>query len=512
MQVKEVPKDVSLQLINEVFDKLRKITDHEAFFVSNSEHEIGEQSLFADEQIGRLENLEYHKNLLLTIDRQINEELASKGINVADVSVHERETLREGLQRALIEQQRLFKFRLRERLLPYEPLDRLFSSDVNFTQVTSPTANLSPDLSEIMTLGSAVNKYVSARKSGWTEKTYKDFSRQLNFLVQFFGPDKPLGEIDAQSIRTFRDKVQGLHKNHVNMPGESISDTQAIKDADRISFATASKIFGRCKSVFAWATDHQGYLETNPAEKISLLLNYKKKTTGRKPWPKVQLEELFTSPLYLGFHSKNRRYLIGKQMHKDAQYWLPLLAYYTGARLGEIVQLHHKDVSIDHQIPHIHVTEDGSGPLGSETYKHVKSNAAERLIPIHPDLIELGFLKFLKSRRRRKAIRVFPEVSFGKDGQASTVFSKWFGRYRKKIGITDPLVVFHSFRHSAEDAFRNATQPQYVIDAIIGHYDGKTSSGYGEGIDLERRYEAICKMALPVRVPVLWNALNEGGE
>ena len=71
-----------------------------------------------------------------------------------------------------------------------------------------------------------------------------------------------------------------------------------------------------------------------------------------------------------------------------------------------------------------------------------------------------------------------------------------------KAGLHDPALVFHSFRHNAEDAFRDALQPQYVIDRIIGHRDGATSAGYGEAASLATLNAAVTAMRLKVRLPV----------
>jgi integrase len=105
---------------------------------------------------------------------------------------------------------------------------------------------------------------------------------------------------------------------------------------------------------------------------------------------------------------------------------------------------------------------------------------------------------------RKNAGRLFFEVRYGADGVPSTVFSKWFARFLDKLGLTDPTIVFHSFRHSAEDAFRNAALPQYQIDRIIGHSDDSTSAGYGEGISLDTAYAAVKAMKLKADLPALW--------
>ncbi|MEQ1517769.1 MAG: site-specific integrase, partial [Usitatibacteraceae bacterium] len=201
-----------------------------------------------------------------------------------------------------------------------------------------------------------------------------------------------------------------------------------------------------------------------------------------------------------------RRFMSGSCKVQDAYYWVPILGFYTGARLGELVQLHLADVTCEDGVPLLRITEDGADGNAAHI-KHVKSEAGVRQIPLHPDLISLGFMAFVDLRRKRQrkgSKRLFPEVKFGADGQASTVFSKWFGRMMSKAGIADPALVFHSFRHNAEDALRNGLQPQYVIDRIIGHSDGATSAGYGEGISLTTAQSAVVAAKLKIRLPEFW--------
>lgn len=184
---------------------------------------------------------------------------------------------------------------------------------------------------------------------------------------------------------------------------------------------------------------------------------------------------------------------------RDAHFWLPVLGYYTGARLGELVQLHVADVHLNGSVPYIDISEEGGEARGSGSEKSVKSEAGIRKVPIHPDVMALGFAAFVaKVAKDKRGKRLFWQVGFGADGQASTVFSKWFARLMDKAGLRDPSLVFHSFRHTAEDAFRNALLPQYTTDRIIGHSGGKVSDGYGEGISLETASEALIKAKLPL--------------
>lgn len=220
---------------------------------------------------------------------------------------------------------------------------------------------------------------------------------------------------------------------------------------------------------------------------------------------------MFTAPNFTGCSSPKRRFTAGTVVVHDAYYWIPTLAFYSGCRLGELVQLHVADVHTDGDIQYLHITEDGGGAHDQPDTKHVKSEAGVRQVPLHDDLIALGFLDFVQTRRsqRKGSKRLFPEIKFGKDGQASTVLSKWFSRLMNRTGLVDPALVFHSMRHNAEDAFKNASIPQYITDKILGHTDGATSSQYGEGVSLQVMYEAIMAMRLKVRLPELWRSVKD---
>lgn len=84
-----------------------------------------------------------------------------------------------------------------------------------------------------------------------------------------------------------------------------------------------------------------------------------------------------------------------------------------------------------------------------------------------------------ESVRPTGADRLFPELEAvrGKLGHAP---SKWFGRYKTKLGISDPRKTFHSFRHTLIDDLRDAGVQDSLIKWIAGHEDGAvTFSIYG---------------------------------
>ena len=134
----------------------------------------------------------------------------------------------------------------------------------------------------------------------------------------------------------------------------------------------------------------------------------------------------------------------------EAAFWLPLLALFTGARLGELAGLRASDVVQDASVGTvcIYITAD------AKAGRKLKTKQSARAIPIHSQLIELGFLKFTAAEAKARGERawLFPQVAPGTTG--AFAFSKWFGRHIGSQGVTDPAKVFHSFRHFFTDALQ----------------------------------------------------------
>jgi integrase len=119
------------------------------------------------------------------------------------------------------------------------------------------------------------------------------------------------------------------------------------------------------------------------------------------------------------------------------------------------------------------ITED------RKTGRRLKTKQSERYIPVHPKLIELGFLDFVaaQAKARGNDAWLFPLVAPGTKGTAA--YSKWFGRYIGAHGVTDAAKVFHSFRHSFIDALRVANAGDEIKHALLGWSGGGIPARYG---------------------------------
>jgi integrase len=125
-----------------------------------------------------------------------------------------------------------------------------------------------------------------------------------------------------------------------------------------------------------------------------------------------------------------------------------------------------------------------------EAGRSVKTDSSVRAVPIHPELVRIGFLRFVDHVRQNEgsSARLFPKLTRGPKGGFGEAFSKWFGRYKRDLGIDNPSSVFHSFRHGFKDALRAGGVNEDVNDALTGHSGGNSvARGYGWK-DMVRRF------------------------
>jgi integrase len=107
-----------------------------------------------------------------------------------------------------------------------------------------------------------------------------------------------------------------------------------------------------------------------------------------------------------------------------------------------------------------------------DDYKNrLKAGASKRQVPVHPKLIELGFLSFVEQRKNE--IRLFYGL-IEKAKRLPNVPLRWFNQsLRIEVGITNEDMKvrkdFHSFRHTAIDELKLARVELHVIKSIVGH-------------------------------------------
>ncbi len=224
--------------------------------------------------------------------------------------------------------------------------------------------------------------------------------------------------------------------------------------------------------------------------------NPQSKKSRRKPFKLPELQAIFGSPVFVD----GVRPAGGKG---EAAYWIPTIAIYTGARVREIAQLRYGDVR---QVEYadsegrmlkswfFNIAEDTDDD-GVETA--VKTEASERLVPVHPKLMELGLIEYVQALKAKKG-RIFPLLPVDIYGNPAAKWGEWFSQYlRKDCGITDKRMTFHSFRHSFKDYARDARIEEGIQRQLMGHEGGDVADAYGSGYSQHVLVEAMATYRIP---------------
>ena len=58
--------------------------------------------------------------------------------------------------------------------------------------------------------------------------------------------------------------------------------------------------------------------------------------------------------------------------------------------------------------------------------KSIKTEAGNRIIPLHPKLIDLGLLDYVKQMKNQNHLKLFPNLKKLKSTGYGTMISRWF--------------------------------------------------------------------------------------
>ena len=322
------------------------------------------------------------------------------------------------------------------------------------------------------------------------DKTLKDYGVVVKRFSEVF-PNKPVTDVTRQDVDTFRTlllKMPTRPKRNISC----LSVHQQIQKADeqglpRLSPSTVKKQLMALSAVFEFAKE-QYIIEVNPVHGSTKRLSssIERRKGSDKQYNSRDLEVIFSSPIYTsGFRGQQSKY-------GEAVYWLPLLAYYTGCRAEELAQLYVSDIRETDGVHYLSI-EAGAPD------KSVKNAGSTRYVPLHKDLITLGFLSYLESLE--SSGRLFPKLKRIGDGRYAFRVGDWLADYfRGKLDVAHEVKDLHAFRHTFKTQARLAGIPKDVADIINGHSSGDVSGSYGE-YPLSMLKEALDKIpSVPVNL------------
>jgi len=404
-----------------------------------------------------------------------------------------------GLLRLNVELLQMTKARLAGNyaLLPKDPL---FAADA--------LPPVQPDASEVTysdpPLSVVVPKYLAWLESQDEISKHNIGQRKgtLRMLSEFLG-EPPVNSINRMDLVEYREAMRALPSKHGQMNGwksltvpEKAAKAEGGELPDGTPLLSDKRIksqFSEINGLFHWLMDLKEYdCDSSPVRDFKWR-KAKAARLQRVPFEPEELLTLFSQPIWQGSHHHFRTRQ-GSHIIKDAQYFLPLIALYSGMRLGEISQLYLDDIrQSDEGVWYMDINDNKD--------KSVKNEVSVRYVPVHPELERLGFIDYYKKMLSKGEERLWPDVQpAGVDRRYGVYPSKQFQAVRAAAGLTRESLCFHSFRHTFATALHNSCTDDTGIPAVLGHARGVMSfDRYSMGLkDIERLYECVCQVQFDV--------------
>lgn len=249
-------------------------------------------------------------------------------------------------------------------------------------------------------------------------------------------------------------KWKGLKTPATEASRTDVSEWVQTLRAAQLATPTISNKCSYLKAFFAWA-QNAGHFPAgdNPAAG-QVVYGTREKRLRRK----LGFEPFSLDQLRIIYAPDNLAKL------KPAIRWGALMGLYTGARVSEIGQLRLDDFHEEDGIPCIRITATGEG-------QSLKTDASERVLPVHPELVELGLLKHVQVLRDAGKSRLFPQAKVGSVNGAGNFLSAAFGRYIAGLGVEPKTgkIGFHSLRKTAIQTMQTGGVPSEIRAQYVGH-------------------------------------------
>jgi hypothetical protein len=227
----------------------------------------------------------------------------------------------------------------------------------------------------------------------------------LDDLVDYWKGQKERRPRTVEGVVHAFDTLKALHAG-LQLHAGNITPEHLVAHKDarlqaKKSPATVRKELNLMGAVFSCAVSNRK-APSNPVKGITVAQEARA-GKARIPLAVPDLQAVFSTPVY----SRGARPVAGCG---NAAFWLPLMALFTGARMEELAQLHTSDVGAEGTVSFLLITDVPDSDEAAGRAKRLKNAASRRRIPIHAELIRIGFLEFVDAAREAKSVRLFVQA------------------------------------------------------------------------------------------------------
>lgn len=297
-----------------------------------------------------------------------------------------------------------------------------------------------------------------AKAAGTKLATYESYRNTMKRFVNYLGHDDA-GRVMVEDVIGFKD-----HRLAEINPrtGKPISP-KTVKDSDLAGL----------RAVFGWAVTNRR-MAINPAVGITIKLGKKMKVRSLKGFTDSEAKALLTAA---------RNLTRGRERPKifAAKRWVPWLCAYTGARVGEMVQLRKEDVRKEGEHWVLTITPEAGT---------VKTNEVREVV-LHSHLVDLGFPAFVEASADG---HLFLTSDAKREVRGALRTTKNRITEFVRTVVTDRNVApNHGWRHRFKTVGMAAGIETRYLDAIQGHAPRTEGDDYGD-VTVEVRAREIAKL------------------
>ena len=354
-----------------------------------------------------------------------------------------------------------------------------------------------------------VDEFLVLRKGVVGEKLLSEYKVLTDEFIEIIN-NIPVSLLSKDSIRKYIKTLIKLPINRRKNPRYrdlSIDEVMKLKDVKPQSRVNVNKCLTRLTTFMRFGVS-QGYIKENYIDGMKIPISKKEERKKREPFSPEDLVKILNPKTYLNWtidykKISSNQYTTFKTTKNvklgTPYYWSFLVGIFSGMRTNETSQLRIDDIVKEGNVWMIIIDETEG--------KRVKTTSSIRKVPVHPQLISLGFIKYVEILKSNGVDRVFPELTKERDGYSSKISRHYNEKFLQSVGVWKKNVkVLYSTRHTFINRCYNKGVDRDIIKQIVGHEPDFTMDVYGGNpFTPTQLYQGISKVTY---TNIRWNRLE----
>lgn len=340
------------------------------------------------------------------------------------------------------------------------------------TPVADPTENKAKSATEVsaMSLDTLVKKLITVKGNKWRLDSRQQHLSVAGLFARHCG-DKTVRGLTLANIESYFAMLSELPPNYNKRPSDAQLDLPSLiaqaksRGVDLgLSAATINRHVTQLSAIVGYAEDLGLVPRTELAWDRFRQQDERADDEKRAAFSVDEVLSILKHPTWTE---------VGYDAPWSA-YWIPLLAAYTGARMGEIESLRVQDID----------RESGLINICPTPARKLKTKESVRKLPLHQELIRLGFFDYVDAVRQTFGQESTVFVDLGSVDSNKTHADRFQKKWLKILNetISDAKskdLCFHSFRHYIIQNLAAKSIPDSLCVRFTGHKaTGVSSSNY----------------------------------